>query len=713
MAKTKSKKIFLFSLVVVLVVGIFFVYQFIDIIRGLPHPEKITNFQPTQSTKIYDRTGEVLLYEIHGEENRTLIRGEDMPDYAKKATIAIEDQNFYNHSAVDIKAVIRAVFVNIIKADLAQGGSTITQQLARNVFLTLDKNFKRKIRETILAYWIEKNYNKEEILNQYLNQISYGSNAYGIESAAQTFLGKKAKDLTLAESALLAGLIQSPSYYSPWGSHLDELLSRKNYVLEQMKKLSFIDEQQLESAKKEDIKFMPQSIGSIKAPHFVMMIKEYISNKYGDDLVENGGLKVVTTLDWKQQEIAQRVVKEGAQRNKELYKGENSSLVSQDPKTGQILAMVGSADYFNKEIEGNFNVATQGKRQPGSTFKPFAYLAALYKGYTPDTILFDVPTEFSTNKNLCPVIVDFSNKNTACFHPQNFDGLFRGPITFKQGLAQSINVASVKTLYLAGIDNTLDIAQKMGITTLSDRSRYGLSLVLGGGEVKLIDLVNAYSVFSQEGIKHKQSFILKIENNKGETLEEYKDEPVQVIENNYARIINNILSDINLRSGLFHSSLSLTVFEGYDVALKTGTTNDYKDAWVMGYSPFITVGVWAGNNNNKQMQEQGGSILAAVPIWSNFLKEIINQYPSEIFNSPESITSNKPILNGQYTSVLENNGFSSQHIHDILYYLDKNNPNEDYNQPNPGNDSQFENWEVPVLEWAKNNVPNFLTEYNK
>jgi membrane carboxypeptidase/penicillin-binding protein len=376
--------------------------------------------------------------------------------------------------------------------------------------------------------------------------------------------------------------------------------------------------------------------------------------------------------------------------------------------------MVGSADYFNKDIDGNFNVATQGLRQPGSAFKPFVYLTALMKGYTPDTIVFDVPTEFAANNPNCPIIVDYNNNNKNCFHPKNFDEKFRGPITLKQALAQSLNIPSVKFLYLSGIENAVSVAQKMGINTLSTPDKYGLALVLGGGAVKLSEMVNAYSVFSQDGVKHQQSIILEVYNNKGDLLEKYVDNAQQVIDPQYIRTINKILSDVQLRSGLFQSSLNLTIFDGYEVALKTGTTNDYRDAWVIGYTPFIVVGVWAGNSDYTPMQRNGGSVLAAVPIWSNFLRNVINRFPQERFSEPEPISSTKPMLNGQYINVIQKeNGESSPQIHNILYYVNKDNPQEEYSFPNPGNDPQFNNWEIPVIQWAQSNIPDFIQNYNK
>lgn len=711
--KTSWKKIILMSLIAALIIGVVGLVYFIQLIQGLPHPENITDLQPTQSTKIYDRTGQILLYEIHGAENRTIVSAQDIPDYMKKAAIAIEDQGFYFHSALDWKGIARAFFTNIIRGRFSQGASTITQQLAKTVFLTPDKTIKRKLSEWILAYWIENNYSKDEILDYYLNEIPFGSNAYGIQSAAHLYFGKDAKDLTLAESATLAAMIQSPTYYSPWGKHKNELLSRKDYVLEQMKGLGFIGDQQLTDAKNQQLNFQPQSIGSIKAPHFVMKVRDDLINKYGEDMVENGGLKVITTLDYTLQQAAEKAVTEGAARNTDLYKGKNAALFAMDPKTGQVLSLVGSADYFNNDIDGNFNVATQGLRQPGSSFKPFVYLTALEEGYTPDTIVFDAPTEFVPNNPNCPLIPDYNTDNKVCFHPQNFDEKFRGPVTMRQGLAQSLNVPSVKFLYLAGIPQSIETATKMGISTLNDPSSYGLSLVLGGGAVKLADLVGAYSVFAQDGVKHQTSYILNVQNSKGETIDQYTDNAQQIIEPQYIRTINSILSDTGLRSGLFQSSLGLTEFSGYQVALKTGTTNDYRDAWVVGYTPFITVGVWAGNSDYTPMQKQGGSILAAVPMWSAFLNSVINKYPPETFPYPDAIISDKPMLNGQYVIQQNKNGINIPQIHDILYYIDKNHPEADQSIANPGSDSQFENWELPAIQWVRDNIPGFDSIYNK
>jgi len=695
----KNKKRFLLKLaglfiLACLLLGVWGLISVARMAQELPNPEEFIDGQITQSTKIYDRAGEVLLYEIHGDQKRTVIPFSDIPQYSKEATLAIEDQNFYHHAAMDWKGTLRALITNLTTGEMSQGGSTITQQLARNTFLTAEKTIQRKIKELILANWIEEKYTKDKILELYLNQIPYGTNAYGIESASQTYFNKSAKDLSLAESATLAAMIQAPSYYSPWGTHMEELINRKNYVLEQMNKLGFIDKQEEESAQKIKLVFASQNIGIIKAPHFVMMVEDYLIQKYGEDIVEKGGLRVITTLDWKLQQIAETAVENGANRNTELYQGKNAALVAQDPKTGQILALVGSKDYFDKSVDGNFNVAVRGLRQPGSSFKPFAYVTAFEKGYSPNTVIFDLPTEFSSYTDVCRLVnINYNDENPLCFHPQNFDGDFRGPINLRNSLAQSINVASVKVLYLAGLNDTIKTAQNFGLTTINDPGRYGLSLVLGGGEVKLIDMVEAYSVFSQEGIKHNQAIILEVDSAKGDILEKYLDQATRVIDQQYPKLVNNILSDIDARAGLFQSSLNLTVFPGRDVALKTGTTNDYKDAWTFGYTPFLTIGVWAGNSDNTPMQKHAGSILAAVPMWSEFMNAALQNYPMEFFNKPDGVQENKPMMNGEYII----NG----QVHEILYYVDKTNPMGP--QPlNPEYDSQFWNWELPLKNWRKN-----------
>ena len=669
------------------------------IAKELPDPGQfVSNRQISQSSKIYDRSGEILLYEIYDEEKRTIIPFEEIPEQIKQAAIALEDKNFYTHPSFDWRAILRAMIVNFLKGRVVQGGSTITQQLAKNAFLAPEKTFERKFKELILSYWIEKKYSKDEILGLYLNTISYGANAYGVETASQMYFGKPAKNINLAEAALLSSLPKAPTYYSPYGLHLNDLISRKDYALGQMKEMGFIDEEEFERAKKYEFKFVPQNLGLIKAPHFVMMAKEYLANKYGEDFLKKEGLKITTTLDWNMQQEAEIAIKEGGERNEKLYNGKNASLLAQDPKTDQILALVGSRNYFDVKNEGNFNVAAAGLRQPGSLFKPFAYLTAFKKGYLPETVVFDAPTEFVPNNPNCPAIVNYSvqslnpptDQSTDCYHPENYDKKFRGPIDLRRALSQSINVPAVKMLYLAGVEDTVKTAQDLGVTTLTDPWRYGLSLVLGGGEVKLTDMVNAYSVFAQEGVKHEQKLILKIEDTHGNAIESFSDIATQVVEPQYARMLNDVLSDEEARRPFLGNSFELTTFPDKQVALKTGTSDDKRDAWTIGYAPSLVVGVWAGNNRQEPMQ--AGSVLAALPIWSAFMTKILPNYPTEIFNKPATDQKiEKAMINGEYL-------LPDGQIHDILYFVDKDDP---LGPPplNPGADPQFLNWESATQGW--------------
>ncbi len=689
------KKILLPPLFIVIVFLIWSVFFALSLIQGLPDPTQFADIPKTQSTKIYDRSGEILIYEIHGEEKRTIISNSEIPEYCKKAVIAIEDKNFYSHPAYDLKGIFRALFVNLLKGEITQGGSTITQQLVKNAFLSPEKTFSRKIKEFVLAVKIEKKYNKDDILGFYFNQIPYGENAYGIEAASISYFGKPAKDLTIGECALFAAIVKAPSYYSPYGSHKEDLLERKNFILKKMREHGDLDDYEYEKSLAYEIKFLPPQKG-LNAPHFVMMVKEYLETKYGSEFIQKSGLKVITTLDFEIQKLAEESIKKGAERNTNLYQGKNAAMMVEDSNTGQILAMVGSKDYFDIDNDGNFNVVTQGLRQPGSSFKPFVYLTAFQKGYTPDTILFDLPTEFDTTGN---------PKNS--YRPKNFDEKFRGPINLKNALAQSVNVPAVKTLYLAGIQDTVSNAQKMGINTLGDPGRYGLSLVLGGGAVKLIDMIKAYSVFAEEGILREQSFILKIEGAQGKILEKYKDQSKEIIDSDLAKIINDILSDNNARAPLFNNRLDNPIFiPDRAVAAKTGTSDDYRDAWIIGYTPSYVVGIWAGNNDNSPMIKKAGSILAAVPIWQDFMSQFLSNKPDEKFSEPPpKKNSSKSMLNGKYivsftAKDTENNDVYYPQIHNILWYLNKRDP-EGPRPEDPGLDSQFWNWEAPVLNWVK------------
>jgi membrane peptidoglycan carboxypeptidase len=673
-------------LIGILAVGIFLFV----LARTLPSVEEITTRQVAQSTKIYDRTGEIPLYELSAGERRTVIPFDEIPQSVKDAVLAAEDQQFYNESAVSIRGIIRAFFVNLLHGGIVQGGSTITQQLAKNAFLTLDQTPVRKLKELLLAIRINQNYTKDQILALYLNEIPYGPSIYGVETASQVFFGKPARELTLAQSATLVGIAKAPSYYSPWGSHLSELMARKDSNLKKMRDFGKITDAQMTEAMAEKITFN-QNQNGIKAPHFVFAVQDYLVKKYGEDMVRTGGLHVITTLDMKLQTIAEAKVLEGADRNTKLYDGHNAALMAEDPKTGQILAMVGSRDFFDTENEGNYNVATQGLRQPGSALKPFVYLTAFEKGYVPDTVLFDVATEFVPNNPNCPAVPNYNKTTTSCFHPQDFDP-FVGPVSMRNALAQSMNIPAVKTLYLVGIKQALSTLSDFGITTLVDPRRYGLSLVLGGGEVHLSELLGAYSALAEDGTKHDQSMILEVRDAKGNVLESYEDNATNVADPQYVRMVNSVLSDVNARAPLYSASLNLTVFPGREVAMKTGTTNDYHDAWTFGYTPSLAVGVWAGNNDNTAMKRNGSSILAALPIWSAFMKEAITSYPEETFTRPEPTYPEKPVLRGDYLS-------TGDGVHDILYYVNKNDPTGPA-PLNPEDDAQFYDWETGVQNWV-------------
>jgi len=676
--------------------------MFVYYAKDLPRPERFLEKKTFQSTKIYDRTGEVLLYTIHGEEKREIIPLDQMSPFLKQAVIAAEDANFYQHRGIDLTAILRSILVNLKLKKPAQGGSTITQQLIRSSFLTLEKTAERKIREVVLSLELERKYSKDQILEWYLNQVPFGSNSYGAEAASQTFFQRPTRDLSLAEAATLAALIRAPSYLSPYGENKEELLGRKDYILNLMVSSGFITKEQREEAKKEALEFA-EILEPIKASHFVLYVKKYLIETYREDFLKEKGLKVYTTLDWELQEAAEEIIAQGVKANKN-YNAHNGSLVAINPENGEILALVGSADWFgNPYPEGcisgkdclfdpKFNIAIGTKsnpgRQPGSAFKPFVYAAAFKKGFTPDTILWDVKTEFNVNCN--PEATQTEDKyGLKCYHPQNYDGRFRGPITMKESLAQSINLTSVKTLYLASIKETAQIAKTLGITTLAeDPSQYGLTLVLGGGEVKLLEMVSAYGVFATEGLMTVPVSILKIEDFNGNVIEENKKTPKRVLETQVCRIINDILSDNEARTPMF-GPVSPLYFENWTVAAKTGTTQEYRDAWTIGFTPSIVVGVWVGNNDNSPTAKKPGVVLAS-PLWHQFMEKalLLSKYPQQSFEKPEPTSASNPVLKGEL----------GEDYHSILYYVDKNNP-QGATPTDPGQDWQYKNWEKGIENW--------------
>lgn len=664
----------------------------------------------SESTKIYDKTGEIMLYNVNQDIKRTVIPFDQISPFIKQATVAIEDASFYNHRGIKLSSIIRAVWADVTTGSLSQGGSTITQQVIKNSLLTKDKKISRKIKEWVLSLKLEREADKDTILNMYLNGSPYYGTFYGVQETSLALFGKSAKDVTLAEAAYLAALPQAPGYYSPFGNHRAELDQRKNLVLRRMKELGMITDAEFNSAKAENVTFIKSENHSMKAPHFVEFVRSYLEEKYGEDLVLNGGLKVTTSLNYKMQEKAEETVKKYALQNEKNFNASNAALVAVDPKTGGILAMVGSRDYFDEKIDGNFNV-TLAHRQPGSAFKPFAYATAFNKGYTPETILFDVETEFSTTCS-----PDQDPETGSCYRPGNYDDLFRGPMTMRNALAQSINIPAVKTLYLAGINSTLDTAKNMGIEELGDKAQYGLTLVLGGGEVSPLDITSAYAVFANEGVRNPYVSVLKVEDRAGNVLEEFKAKPTEVLPTQTAREINDVLSDNDAKRPAYPNG-SPFEFGDREVAAKTGTTNDYRDAWVIGYTPEIAVGTWAGNNNNSPMVKKvAGQIVA--PMWRAFMLEALKEVPPTPFTPPDPIDPTiKPILRGKlggssYVIDTSTGNIATDQTppemrqevvvpgyHTILYWVNRDDPRGPA-PSNPYSDGQFSHWEYGVQKWA-------------
>ncbi len=685
----------------------------------MPDLESFDTRKITQSTKIYDRTGKILLYDVHQDTKRTIVPFENISKDIKNATVAIEDSEFYQHGGIKISSFIRAVFANIFSGSFSQGGSTITQQVVKNSLLTTEKKISRKLKEWFLSIQLEKVIAKDQILSIYLNGNPYGGSIYGVEEASETFFGKKASEVTLAEAAYLAAIPKAPTYYSPYGQNKTGLNTRQKLVLSKMLENKFITQKEYDKATKETVTFLPQEQYGIKAPHFVEFIKQYLVDKYGEDAVQQQGFKVITTLDHSLQSKMEEIIKNYASTSKQNFNVSNAASVAIDPKTGQILSMIGSKDYFSKEIDGNFNV-TLAHRQPGSTFKPFVYATAFKKGYTPDTVLFDVPTEFQTTctpegNPVDPTAVVSSS--TDCYMPENFDGLYRGPVSLRSAIALSLNIPSIKLLYLAGIKDSIETAKSMGITNLSDDpNQYGLTLVLGGGEVSLLDMTSAYGVFANDGIRNPYTGIISIQDANGNTIEQYATSSRRVLEPNVAETISDVLSD-NAAKAPEYGTNSVFTFPGREVAAKTGTTNDYRDVWSIGYTPDIVIGTWAGNNDNTPMHKNIAGLIVA-PLWRQLMDAALASTTPNNFIKPQPTDQNlKPVLRGLWqgnetyfidkisgklaTDITPEETkveVSVPNIHSILYWVDKNNPLDEA-PLNPIDDSQFNSWEYAVQNW--------------
>ncbi|MSR87797.1 MAG: hypothetical protein EXS69_01355 [Candidatus Zambryskibacteria bacterium] len=684
MKKTQVRSVRSSYLLAIMAIALFASGMFVLWMASLriPAMESLLERRMDGSTKIYDRTGEILLYDFSPDVKRDVVPLDKVSTYAKNATIAIEDKNFYSHHGFELSSFVRAVLVNLTTMSFSQGGSTITQQVVKNSILTKDKTPTRKLKELILALKLEKVLTKEDILSLYLNEIPYGGTHYGIEEAAQSFLGKSALDLTLAESTYLAALPKAPSYYSPYGSHRQELENRKNLILREMLSQGVITQDEYDTALEEKVDFKGRNDNTtIKAPHFVFFVIDELMKKYGEDAVRSSGWKVVTTLDYSMQRDAEDTSAKYGSINEKTFDARNNAIVAIDPKTGEILVMVGSRDYFDQTIDGNFNAAL-GLRQPGSTFKPFVYSVLFNKGYTDKTILFDAPIQFSS---YCEP--DNFTTDDKCYSPGNYDEKFRGPMTIRDALAQSINVPAVEAIYLAGVSDSIKLARDLGIQGLTEPDTYGLSLVLGGGSVTLLDMVSAYSVFANDGVRNPYTPILWVEDYRGNIIDKHSIFPRRVLPVETTRTITSILSDNIARTPSY--GVNSPLYMSDNVAVKTGTSNDYRDAWIIGYSPGLVVGAWTGNSDNSPMAKKVAGLIVS-PLWRELMDKVLSGFPEESFipPEPEDPTNLKPILRGEI----------SGEQHSILYYVDRDNPRGSY-PPNHEKDAGFNNWEYGVRRW--------------
>ena len=642
----------LMAIGIVAIVGLFIWYS-----RDLPSPEKVVR-RDGYSSKLYDRNGNVL-YDIYDQGKRDPVSLEKMPDYLKQATVAVEDKDFFKHKGFDPLTPLR-IIKNFFYFGKVTGGSTLTQQLTRTVLLTTDRTVTRKIKELILSIQIDAKYSKDEILGMYLNEVSYGGASWGVGPASEQYFNKSVDQLNLAESVILAGLPQLPSVYSPYSKTPTAYIDRTKHVLNRMVDDGYIS-QLLADETFEQVKnysFSSQN-STMKAPHFVFWIKDLLTEKYGADVVEGGGLKITTTLDLDLHNKVQEIVAEEIEKTEKLNITNGAALVL-DPTTGQVLAMVGSRDYWSDKTDGNFNVVTQGLRQPGSSIKPITYLAALKEGWTAGTMIMDTPVVFPSTS---PGQKDYA--------PKNYNGKYNGPMSLRDALGNSINTIAVKTLATVGVEDMLALSYKMGLSTLeptkNNLSRFGLSVTLGGAEVRMIELASAYTAFANQGVKLDPVGILKIEDKDGRVLEEFKQGiGVKVMTPQEAFIISHILSDNSARQMTFGAVNSLQV-PGYQVAAKTGTTNEKKDNWTLGWTPNLLVSVWVGNNDNTAMGNLVSGVSGAAPIWKRIMSYQLPKMTKTDFPIPDQIVS---LEIDKISGYLAHDGFASK----TEYFIDGTQP---------------------------------------
>ena len=674
--KISPKRMFFVLLVFLLLFTIY--YLLFTIFSGLPSPNRLVTREQIVTTKIFDRNGN-LLYKIYRNQNRTLVELKDVPLSLIQATIAIEDAEFYQHHGFSFKGILRAFWVNLKKGKI-EGGSTITQQLVKNALLSPERTWQRKIKEIILALMVEQKFAKDQILQMYLNEVGYGGAAYGVEEASQLYFGKSVTKLTLVEAALLAGLPASPTTYSPFGTQPEKAKERQLLVLRRMRQEGFITEEEEKQAASVDLVFAPQRT-DIKAPHFVMYIKDLLVKKYGERMVEEGGLEVKTSLDLEIQNQVQEIVAQEIKNLKNLRISNGAALVT-NPKTGEILAMVGSKDYFDIENDGNVNV-TLRPRQPGSAIKPVNYSIALENGFTPATIIPDTP-------------ITYQIPGQPPYSPKNYDSRFHGDIPLRIALGSSYNVPAVKVLSAFGVERMVKRGQEMGITTWEDPSRFGLSLTLGGGEVKMVDMAVAYGTLANSGTRvdlqpilevkdYKQSLKFSLRSNyKGKVLEKNDCQDTRgarqilggftlraptisfssrrsfareseaesklsagdlsvscngtrILSPQVSYILTDILSDNSARTPAFGPSSWLNIANHPHIAVKTGTTQNLRDNWTIGYTPDFLVAVWVGNNDNTPMSYVASGVTGASPIWNKIMSHVLADVPDKEFPKPEDL----------------------------------------------------------------------------
>lgn len=618
--KVSRKRIFLFSLLLLPVfIALGFFYYFF--LRDLPSPSNLSTNSLGQSTQIYDRNG-TLLYTIYDNRNQQFVKLDDIPLQLRQATLVAEDKDFYKHGAIDLRGVARAFYATVFKKDL-QGGSTLTQQLVKNSLLSPERTIQRKVKEVILSFATEALYSKDEIMEMYLNQVPYGGTAYGVQAASRMYFGKDVHTLTLAEAALLAGFPESPSTYAPFGSHPELGKQRQEYILRRMQEEGFITEAQRKQAVEAPIKYK-SLVTEIKAPHFVFYVKDLLTKKYGSRLVNEGGLQVRTSLDLSIQNFAQLTVASEVAKLKN-YNATNGGVLITNPGTGEILAMVGSRDYFDQEIDGNVNV-TLAHLQPGSSIKPINYAVGLMKGYSAASPFIDKATCFPGKVPYCP---------------KNYDGRYHGVVTMRQALGNSFNIPAVQMLKFNGLDAMIATASAMGISTFQDPSRYGLSLTLGGGEVTMTDMATAFGVFANRGYRIDLHPILKVTDKTGKVLEEYHapSSPIfgkRVLPPGVAFIISDILQDNSARTMAFGPSSALRIPDQV-VSVKTGTTNDYRDNWTIGYTPSLLIATWVGNNDHTPMRGIVSGVTGAAPIWNKLMTEFLKGKRPERMLQPSDV----------------------------------------------------------------------------